>query len=472
MPKLETDHCGLATALRVSVRDLGALRIFDPSDPGHPTVAAGAPWFMALFGRDSLISSYLTLLYDQTLALGTLRMLARHQGERFDERAEEQPGRILHESRFAAGLQDALGGRSAYYGTADATPLFVLLLGELARWGVPFDDLTPLVPHADRALDWIRLYGDTDGDGFVEYARMSELGLTNQGWKDSGNGVNFADGRLPAAPIALAEVQAYVYAAYLARAALADRLDDPGTAKACRTDAERLRASFNDAFWLPDRGYYAIALDHDKRPVDGLASNMGHCLWTGIVAEERAASVIGHLMSPEMFTGWGIRTLASTMRRYNPMSYHNGSVWPHDNALIVGGLARYGFVAEAQRVCLGLLDAADAFGGRLPELFGGFAREDFPEPVPYPTSCSPQAWAAAAPIHLLRVMLGLQPDVPAGVVAIAPCLAPQLGDVRLRDLPLGDHRFGLQARERDFSVDASGPRVLRLAGVDDRGDGR
>jgi glycogen debranching enzyme len=264
--------------------------------------------------------------------------------------------------------------------------------------------------------------------------------------------VNYADGRLVEAPVALAEVQGYVYAAFLARADLATRLADPDTAAEYVAAAERLKAQFNEAFWLPDRGYYAIALDRHKQPVDALASNMGHCLWSGIVADEHAAEVVAHLMSDEMFSGWGIRTLGTSMSRYNPMSYHNGSVWPHDNALIVGGFRRYGFIQEAQRLSMALIEASGMSAGRLPELFCGFPRRDFPQPVPYPTSCSPQAWAAATPVHLLRVMLGIQPDLPGGRLEIVPHLAPELGEVRLGNLPLGDARLRLRARTSDAEV--------------------
>ena len=291
----------------------------------------------------------------------------------------------------------SLGGGSVYYGSIDSTPLFVMLLGELHLWGAEPADVAELLPAADRALDWIEQYGDRDGDGYVEYERATDRGLRNQGWKDSFDGVTFADGRIADTPIALAEVQGYAYAAYVARAEIAERAGDTGTAERWLDRAAALRVSFNRDFWLPEHGWFALGLDRDKRPIDSLASNIGHCLWTGIVDEDKAEPVAEHLLSPEMFTGWGVRTLASSMSAYNPMSYHNGSVWPHDNALIAAGLMRYGYVEHAQRIATGLLDAAARFGGRLPELFCGFDRTEFDAPVPYPTSCSPQAWAAASP---------------------------------------------------------------------------
>jgi glycogen debranching enzyme len=440
---LRCDDEGFTELVARSVEDLGALRIVDPVDPEQVAVAAGAPWFMTLFGRDSLLTAWMALPVDQGLARGTLRTLARHQGRVVDARRDEQPGRILHEIRHGMDSVDALGGGSVYYGSVDATPLFVMLLGELQRWGHSRAEIEALLPAADRALAWIETYGDRDGDGFVEYRRSSEHGLLHQGWKDSFDGISHADGRLAEPPLALAEVQGYTYAAYVARAEIAVDLGDPRTAERCSARATALKAAFNRDFWLAERGYYALGLDPDKVPVDSLASNMGHCLWTGIVDDDRAASVAAALTGPEMFTGWGIRTLASTMGTYNPMSYHNGSVWPHDNAIAVAGLMRYGFVTEAQQVARGLIDAAVAFAGRLPELFCGFDRTEFEQPVPYPTSCSPQAWAAASPLLLLRSLLRLDPDLPGHRVGLAPQLLPELGALHLDNVPLGTGRVGL-----------------------------
>ena len=262
--------------------------------------------------------------------------------------------------RLGATTNLALGGGSVYYGTVDATPLFVVVLGELARWGGLPDDADDLIGAADRALEWILRYGDRDGDGFVEYARLNEHGLVNQGWKDSWDGITFADGSLARAPIALCEVQGYVYAAFLARAAIASFRGDDELAAEWEERAANLKREFNDRFWLPERGYFALALDADKRPVDSCASNMGHCLWTGIVDDDKAAPVAGRLLSDQLFTGWGVRTLASDMGAYNPASYHNGSVWPHDNAIVAAGLMRYGFVEEANRIVSGMFEAASA----------------------------------------------------------------------------------------------------------------
>ncbi|QFZ19189.1 amylo-alpha-1,6-glucosidase [Saccharothrix syringae] len=445
----------LAATLLRSRQDLGALRIFDPERPEDTAIAAGAPWFMTLFGRDSILASYLSLAIDPGLALGTVRTLAHHQGTRVDPGSEEEPGRILHEMRFGADASLALGGGNVYYGTADATPLFVVLVGELSRWGIGRDRVEAVLPHVDRALEWVERYGDRDGDGFVEYARATDRGLVNQGWKDSWDGVNFADGRIARAPIALCEVQGYAYSAYLARACLCEDFGDPGGARHWRERAARLKERFNERFWLPDLGRYAVALDADKQPVDALASNVGHCLWTGIVDDDKAALVADDLLSPRMFTGWGVRTLATDMGAYNPMSYHNGSVWPHDSALVATGLMRYGFVEHAQRVATAVLDAAEAFGGRLPELLCGFDRADHPEPVPYPTSCSPQAWASATPIHLLRVLLRVEPSVPHRKVWLAPVLPGAFTPLALDGIPLAGARVSLE-------VDRDGVRVIGL----------
>ena len=452
-PEIRTADADLATVLRRSVEDLGALRIFDPDHPERAVVAAGAPWFMALFGRDSLLTSWMVLTLDSSLAIGTLQTLAEHQGDGVDAASEEQPGRIPHEVRFGPATDFAVGGRSVYYGTADASALFVMLLGELQRWGADSATIKALRPHADRALEWIEGFGDMDGDGFVEYERASGTGLVNQGWKDSFDGINFADGRLAEAPIALAEVQGYCFAAFLARAFFAEEADDHAGAALWRDKAKRLKQAFNDAFWLPDRGWFAIGLDRDKRPIDALTSNIGHCLWTGIVDDDKAAAVADHLLSPDMFSGWGIRTLAESMSAYNPMSYHNGSVWPHDNAICASGLMRYGFVEHAQRVASAVLDTAAHFGHRLPELFCGFSRAEFAAPVPYPASCSPQAWAAAAPISFLRTLLRLDPKLPRGQVWCNPAVPSQYLPLRIDGVRVGSFDLAVDVGSDGWRVD-------------------
>lgn len=463
-PIVAVDDESLQRILERSQTDLGALRITDPAHPERTAVAAGAPWFMALFGRDSLLASFMALPVDQSLALGTLQTLAHYQGAKVDPLTEEQPGRILHEVRLGVDTGLALGGGGVYYGTADATPLFVCLVGELCRWGFADDDLAALMPHVDRALAWVTDHGDRDGDGFVEYERLHAGGLANQGWKDSWDGITFADGSLPRAPIALCEVQGYVYAAYVARALLARHHGDDRLAQEWRDRAAALKEQFNRRFWLPDRGLFALALDRDKRPVDASASNIGHCLWTGIVDEDKAEAVADRLLAPPMFTGWGVRTLASDMGAYNPASYHNGSVWPHDNALIAAGLMRYGFVEHSQRIAVGLLEAAERFGGRLPELFCGFGRDEYPDgPVPYPTSCSPQAWATTTPLLLLRTLLRYDPCLPHKTVWLAPALPPGFGRVRVDNVPLAGARVGFDVAPDNEADIADLPAGLTLS---------
>ncbi|SEJ80704.1 Glycogen debranching enzyme (alpha-1,6-glucosidase) [Arthrobacter sp. yr096] len=452
IPVLQIANRAIEKTLRRSYEDLGALRIQDPDHPERVVVAAGAPWFMTLFGRDSLWASEMALPVDPSLALGTLRTLAERQGSMVNTATEEEPGKILHEVRLDVGSGQALGGKSAYYGSVDATPLFVVVLGSVSRWGFGKDTIAALLPNADRALAWIRDYGDRDGDGFVEYGRPNQHGLINQGWKDSWDGINFADGTLAQPPLALCEVQAYVHGAYVARAWMAYDDGDLALASELRERADRLKQKFNEEFWLPDKGYYAIALDRDKRPVDACASNMGHCLWFGLIDEDKAPSVVEHLMSPEMFSGWGVRTLASTMGAYNPASYHNGSVWPHDNALIMSGLLRYGFVEEAQRIGTALLEAAEHSGGRLPELFCGFDREQFREPVPYPTACSPQAWAATTPIHVVTSLMRYDTHISLGGIWLDPVLPASFGALHISNAPMGDARITIDASGGESSV--------------------
>jgi glycogen debranching enzyme len=434
-----------AAVIDRSIDDIGALRIrtTDPEGVEREAVAAGAPWFMTLFGRDSLLTAWMALPVTQELAMSTLQSLAALQGREVNHRNEEEPGRILHEVRQVP--FPLSGGHPVYYGTADATPLFCMLVGELHRWGMPKERLAPLMPHVDRALSWILEFGDRDGDGFVEYQRANDTGLVNQGWKDVGDSISFADGRFPEAPIAMCEVQAYVYGAFVARAELARTFgEDP---EQWESRAAELKRRFHEAFWMPDQKYYAMALDGDKRQVDTIGSNAGHVLWTGLAEPEAARHVADMLMSPEMFSGWGIRTLATTMARYDPMNYHNGTVWPHDTAICAAGLARYGFTDEAGRIARGILDAGAAYAGRLPELFSGLDRTEFPYPIPMPSSCSPQAWAAASPLLLIRTVLGLEPDIPSGKVFLDPLPEhAEAADITIRDMPLAGHRVAVDGR--------------------------
>lgn len=464
LPTVETASAPLAQTLARSAEDLGALRIFDAEHPELPILAAGAPWFMTVFGRDSLLTAWMTLIADPSLAHGVLETLARFQGRDVDPRTEEEPGKILHEMRFGSTTNLALGGGERYYGSVDATPLFVMLLGELRRWDARDELVDRLLPHADRALAWIDEHGDRDGDGYVEYQRSTDAGLANQGWKDSWDAVRHRDGGLATTPIALCEVQGYVYAAYVARVHLAREAGDTATAERYAAQASELRRRFNEDFWSDEHGWYVLALDGDKRPVDVLSSNIGHCLWSGIIDPARAALVAERLLSADMFSGFGVRTLSASAAAYNPVSYHNGSVWPHDNALCAAGLARYGFVDAAHRIIQAQLDVASAHDGRLPELFTGFSRDEFAVPASYPASCAPQAWAAASPMLWLRTLLRFDPHASDGTIWLDPQLPQGFGDLTVSGIRVGPHELAVTVSDGRVHVDgAAGLRLVHHA---------
>ena len=453
VPMVTTDHAGFESALARSAEDLGSLRLFDPDHPERLIVAGGLPWAMTLVGRDALLASLMALPLDPDLALGVLQTLARFQGADVDPRTEEEPGRILHHMRFGDATNLSLDAGQSYYGTADATPLFVMLLGELRRWGLAREVVDELLPHADRALDWVTRFGDRDGDGYVEYQRATDRGLPNQGWKESAGAVRSVDGTVAETPIALCEVQGYVYAAYVARAHFAREAGEEEVAAGWFGRAAALKEAFNRDFWLPARGWFAMALDARKQPADALTSNLGHCLWTGIVDEDKAGEVAKRLVSPEMLSGWGVRTLASSMGGYNPTSLHCGSVWPHDAAIVAAGLMRYGFVDEAVRVVMQVVDAAEMSRGRLPELYAGLSREELPAVLPHPTACAPHAVATAAPLLLLRTLLRLDPWVPHGKVWLSPVLPEEMGDVVVDRVPLGGGRVRVEARGSSLKIE-------------------
>jgi glycogen debranching enzyme len=441
--RIDTDIPGLRRTFGRSIEDLDALRLVDPEHPDDVVIAAGAPWFMTLFGRDSLLTSWMALPVDPTIGLATARTLARLQGSRVDPETDEQPGRILHEVRLGAGPTLSLADAERYYGTADATPLFVMLVHELWRWGLPWPQVETLLPAVDAAMRWLIGPGDPDGDGFVEYQRATSKGLVNQGWKDSWDSIAFADGTLAEAPVALAEVQGYVYAACRAASELSAAAGDHVRAAQHADRAVSLQQSFDEAFWLPDARCYALALDAQKRPVDAVASNLGHLLWCDIVPPKRTSAVADVLVSRPMRSGWGLRTLATTMTRYDPLGYHTGSVWPHDTAIAVAGLRRAGHADDAARLASDLLLAADALAGRLPELFAGLTTVDFPVPVPYPASCSPQAWASAAPLMLVRALLGLDVDLPNHRISLDPVLPDGCARLHFSGVRLADHAVSI-----------------------------
>ncbi len=444
VPEMATNYGPLLMCGHKAVSDLGSLRIFDPNHEDEPVVAAGAPWFMALFGRDSLLTAWMALLVDTDLAVGVLKTLARLQGTKVDPTTEEEPGRILHEVRFSGADSDSFDDGNVYYGTADATPLFVMLTAELNRWSPNKELVEELLPHVDRALEWIETYGDRDGDGYVEYERSTTTGLENQGWKDSWDGIRYRDGTVCRAPIALCEVQAYTYGAYLARADLASFLNRDDEAKIWSTKADELKQSFNKEFWLEDLGWFAVGLDGDKNPIDSLTSNLGHCLWTGIIDDDKAPIVAEKLLSPEMYSGWGMRTLSTDNPGYNPTGYHTGSVWPHDTAIAAAGLANYGLVNEAHQLLIAMLDCGYVSNGRLPELMSGFDRLEIGSPIGYPASCSPQAWAAASPLLALRSFLRLNPACDKGVVSFDPILPAEVLFLNLEGVRIGDHRVSIR----------------------------
>ena len=433
-PTLEADWDPLEHIYERSLIDLAALRFTSELFPDASLPAAGLPWFMTVFGRDSLITSYQALPFVPELARTTLKVLAARQAKELDEFRDAEPGKILHEIRFGELTHFAERPHSPYFGTADATPLFLVLLDEYERWTGDAALVRALEPNARAALRWIDEHGDRDGDGYVEYERRNkETGLENQCWKDSWDSIRFADGTIANGPIATCEIQGYVYDAKLRTARLAREVwNDARLAERLEGDAETLRRRFERDFWLPEREYYAEALDGEKRAVDSITSNAGHLLWSGIVDDERADAVARQLVGNALFSGWGIRTMAEGEGGYNPIRYHNGTVWPHDNSLIAHGLARYGYRDEAARVAFSILEAATFFRYRLPEVFAGYRRTRTSFPVEYPTASSPQAWATGTPLLLLRVLLGLEPE--GEELRIDPHLPAAIARIDLREI--------------------------------------
>ncbi len=434
-----SDHELFNLVLKRSVSDLRLL-VNEGPGPDQRYVAAGVPWFTTLFGRDALIAAFQSLAFRPQLAVETLEVLAAYQATEDDPWRDAEPGKILHEVRTGEMARAGELPHTPYYGSVDSTPLWLILLGATFDWTGDRDLVDRLWPNALAALDWIDRYGDIDGDGFVEYQRRSDRGLLNQGWKDSSDAIRDRTGRAAEAPIALAEVQGYVFDAKRRMAALARSRGEDDLAVRLEAEAVLLATRFEAAFWVEDQRYYAMALDRDKRQFDAIASNAGQCLWSGIVAPERARDVVDQLLRPSMFSGWGVRTFASGQPGYNPIGYHTGTVWPHDTSLIAAGFERYGFHDASNRLAGQMMEAAQRFADyRLPELFCGFDDTDSHTPVPYPVACSPQAWAAGASFLFLQTMLGLRAHADRGELELShPHLPDWLGKVTLTDLRVGD----------------------------------
>jgi len=444
--KIETSNEEFYRCYTQGVQDMAALRLpLQGTDHMVFVPAAGLPWFVALFGRDTLVVSLQTMIVYPEFAAGTLEVLAQYQATERDDYRDAEPGKILHELRYGELAHFKLIPHTPYYGTADATPLYLIALH--AGWKATGDRtlIERHLPNAEACLTWIDKYGDRDGDGFQEYQTRSTAGYENMAWKDSGDSVMYPDGTLVRGPKALCELQGYVYDAWLRMAEIYDELDNKRRANRLRKKAAVLFKKFNEVFWDEKSGFYAFALDGDKKKVLSVASNVGQCLWSGIIAPKRAAAVVRRLMQKDMWSGWGIRTLSSDHPSFNPYNYQTGAVWPHDNSLIVLGMRRYGFDAEAAALARDISGAASHFLlNQLPELYAGLQRDPTGFPVQYLGANVPQAWAAGTPFALLQAMLGLQQDAPAGKLYVDPKLPDWLPDVKLIDLRLGRRRFDIR----------------------------
>ena len=458
---LSTPNQDLNQSYRQSVDDMGALRLLERDlGPDVWVPAAGVPWYVTLFGRDSLIASLQNLPVYAPFAKGALRILAQYQAHERDDWRDAQPGKIMHEIRHGELAHFHLIPHTPYYGTWDATPLYLIALHEAWRWLGDRQLVESLLPVAEGCLEWIDRYGDLDGDGFQEYRTFSPKGYENMSWKDARDSVVYPDGTPVQQPKATCELQGYVYAAKRGMAEVFDALGKHDRAKALEAQAAELKRRFDEAFWMEDEGTYAFALDPKKRQVKTIVSNAGHCLWTGIADEGKAARVVGRLLAPDMWSGWGVRTLSARhLDAYNPHSYQRGSVWPHDNGIIAAGFKRYGFADQANQIAKGILDAAAIFQShRLPEVFAGLGRDEAPFPVQYWKSNIPQAWAAGSIFHFVRTILGLRADVPDGKLWVNPTLPDWIPSLELCGLKVGPVslrlRFWREGKESRFAVES------------------
>lgn len=468
--RIETDNPALNRVVEQSLRDLRLLLLMPPTGP---YVAAGIPWYATPFGRDGLITALQTLPINPAIARGTLRYLAAHQGRAVDSSRDEEPGKIMHEMRSGETVSTGMMPFNPYYGSIDATPLFLVLLGRTQRWLADDALLQDLASAVQAALAWLDDYGDVDGDGYIEFQRRAGRGITNQGWKDSNDALQFPDGSYPNAPIALVEVQGYVYEARLVGAKVLRRLGDEAGATNQERRAAVLREHFNQDFWLADDSFLAQALDAYKKQIPAVTSNAGHALWSGIVDEKRAPLVARRLLADDMSSGWGVRTLSALYPSYNPLSYHNGSVWPHDTAIVAAGLKRYGHDTGPAILLEQIVAAAGGYlDARLPELYAGLPRQGGTHgPVPYPVSCSPQAWAAGSVFLLLQSVLGLEPDAGRNVLRVRPLFPLSLSIVRLQRLRVRGVVIDLEIEATDETTymircaSEGGPALVRTIGV-------
>ncbi|PSB30919.1 amylo-alpha-1,6-glucosidase [Chlorogloea sp. CCALA 695] len=449
--QVTTDQEEIYRLYQQSLTDMGALRLYDHDfAPDIWLPAAGVPWFVTIFGRDSLIASLQNMLVRPSFALGTLKKLAQYQATELDDWRDAEPGKILHELRTGELAHFNRIPHTPYYGTADATPLYLILLHETWKWT---GDLALLQEYRDtaiRCLDWVDQYGDLDGDGFQEFKTRSSQGIENQGWKDSGDSSVYPDGSLVEAPIALCELQGYVFDAWMRMSEVFTALGESDRAVSLRQKALDLRDRFEQHFWCEDLGYYAYALDANKQPVRTIASNPGHCLWSGIAHPDHAARVIKQLMEPEMWSGWGIRTLSTDHPSFNPHSYHLCSIWAHDNGIIALGCKRYGFSAEAAKIARGISEAGSYFENyRLPEVYAGITQQKGAFPIQYAQANVPQAWAAGSVFHLLQAILGLQADAPNHLLYVDPELPGWLPEITLRQLTIGNATVDLKFWRED-----------------------
>ncbi len=466
--QVEPADIRLQFAYERAIEDFAALRLHEQESSGDRWMpAAGLPWFMALFGRDSLIASVQAMVAQPAVAMGTLENLARWQSEVDDPERDAEPGKIPHELRVGEWAHFGLVPHRPYYGTADATPLYLLLLAESFRWTGDASSLAAFRDTAERCLEWVDRYGDRDGDGFQEYAPRTPSGYRNQGWRDAHDGVLDEKGAFPELPIATSEMQAYVYGAKSQVAALFEAWGDHTRAAALRSEAAELRRRFIEAFWLPDVGELAFLLDGSKRAGRTAVSNSGHCMWMGILDEQRGRAAGRRLMRPDLFSGWGLRVLSDAHPSYDPHSYQRGSVWPHDSVIAAAGLRRYGMVEEAWTILDGLLGAVMCFEDiQMPELFAGLPKSEIAVPVPYRMANVPQAWAAGSVLHMVRILLGLEPDVPERRVYLDPALPAWCSRLELRKLRLGRHEMRLVVERRtdgrhDVDAEADGLEIVR-----------